>query len=208
MANNPSATKSLVKSLVKTIKDRMESLQGVYDDFPASNQKLKYPSCSVFTQSPRYNSFAPYIVKVFPKITDEEDPDFGKAPVLYCIGRYEFTLQLDFWCESKPQRHEIHEEFVQAFSDLNPTAGINLKIEEYYGEWIHADFGETSFDNDSEISSQRGEWRFKVEVTTNMRCIKRKMENLMETIEHTVETTEGGNIEGGSSGTGYLNETI
>lgn len=194
MANKPSATRSVVKGLMELIKSRMPSIVAAYDDFPANNQNLKYPSFSIFTQQPKYTPSFPYDIKILPKITDPSSPDFGKAPVLYCTGRYEFSLQLDFWCESKFQRHDIMEEFVQAFTDIAPTAGVNLKLTEYYDEWIHSDFGEISFSDDSEISAKRTEWRFKVEITTNVKCIKEKMENLIETIEQTVETTEGGSI--------------
>lgn len=201
MANRPSASRSLVKGLMALIKGRMTSIEQAFDDFPANNQKLKYPSFSIFTQSPTFTPMIPYIVRVGEKVADEEDPDFGKAPVLYCIGGYEFNLQLDFWCESKHQRHDIMEEFVLEFNDVDPTSGVNLKLEEYHGEWIHAFFRDVQFNSDSEISSQRNEWRFKVSVIVSMRALKEKMENLMETIESTVETTEG-EIEEGSSGTG------
>lgn len=196
MADNiPSATRAVVKTLMSTIKGRMPSIVKAYDDFPAANQKLEFPSFSIFTKSPRFNAFAASVVGVLEKITDEEDPNFGKSPVNYFIGEYEFKLQLDFWCESKFQRHDIFEEFVQAMNALAPTAGISIQLTDYYGEWIHAVFSNPTFDNDTEVSSQRAEWRLKADVTVNMRCIKQKMENLMEKIEQTVEPTESGPVE-------------
>lgn len=189
----PSAIAEVTTALKNKIKDRMPSIEQAYEDFPAANQELKFPSFSIFTQTPKFQSFDPYIFKVLPKLVSP-DPNAGKSPVLYAIGRYEFKFQLDFWCESKFQRHQILEEFVQAFTDLNPTVGVNLKLEKYYDVFIHADFGEIAYDNDSEISSQRDEWRFTVDITTNMVCIKEKLESLMEIIENNLETTEGGSF--------------
>jgi len=205
LANNPSATKILVKNLMALIKERMPVIQQAYDDFPAANQQLVFPCFSIFTQDPVFTPGQPYVIAKGAKITTGRDA--GKYPVNYVIGQWNFSLQVDFWCESKAQRHQIHEDFVQAFNDISPSAGVTVDMVDYYGECCHATFGKSSFSEDSEISSQRNEWRFKIDLSTTVRCIKQKMEFLMETIEYTTEATEGG-IQSSSSGTGYTNGTI
>ena len=203
--SNPPATRALIKRLISEIRDRMPSILEAYDDFPSANQKLKFPSFSLFTRDPIFVPRVPYVVGKGDKIEDGDDA--GKFPVKYVIGQYEFNLQLDFWCESKFQRHDILEEFIQAFNSVDPTAGITFSLRDYHDECAHAFVVGTSFMNDSEESSQRGEWRVKVNIRADLRAIKEKLENLMETIEYTTETTEGA-IQDSSSGTSYTNGTI
>lgn len=208
MADNPSSTRAIVKAIKDLILDRMESIEECFDDFPNANQKLKFPSASVFTQSPKFTPRQVYLVRDLGEITANEDPNKGKHKILYCIGSEDFKFNIDFWCESKFQRHDIYEEFKSAFSELEPNAGINVKLTEYYDEYIHLSFSDLSFEKDSEISAQRGEWRLTVDVTTNVRAMKVKLENMIEEIEQTVETSEGEGFEDDSSGTDYLNNTI
>lgn len=184
----PSATRVVIKALQALMKERMPFLQNVYDDFPAHNDKLAYPSASIFTKPIKHNKTEPYLIKVGKLIEDPEDPNFNKAPAQYCIGSYDFNFQIDFWCESKFQRHDIVEAFVRAMNDVSPTSGVNIKLTDYYDQWIHFEFDDPSYANDNEQSSQRGEWRVMVQVLGNVRCITEKLESLMQNIELQTET--------------------
>lgn len=209
MADKKSSIRSVVKSILALLKTNMPSIVEGYDDFPTPTQKLKYPSFSVFTQTPEFiPSALPYVVKNLGKITTPGDPNLGKSKILYCTGHEEFVFQVDFWCSTKPERHYIYEEFKNAINAIAPAAGTNIKLTDYYDEFIHVFFGKISFADDSEIGSQRGEWRLKVDVTVNIRALQEKLENVIETVETTVETTASDEFEDASSGTDYLNNTI
>lgn len=184
---NKSFTRTLSKGLIGYLKSKMPSIVEAYDEFPNPSQKLKFPSFSLFLQKPNFTPETPYTVYVGDVILT--GPDINKAIVRRCVGKYDLTIQLDFWCESKFQRHDIYEEFIQAITQANPSSGLSFKLEDYFNEWTHIDVNNVSFSEDSEISSQRNEWRFIVTISGNARCIRESLEYVMVNVESNVNTT-------------------
>ena len=182
-----SFTRSLTKTLMKHFKDNMPSIEKAYDEFPNQQQKLVMPSFSVTIQTPKLEPRTPSTISIGTKITEGENAN--KALIRRVIGVYDFSLQLDFWCESKVQRHDIYEEFINALNNNQSTAGMILTLEDYYGEKMTIDAVDPSFVDDNEESAQRGEWRFKVNVFGNSRCIQEKLEYIISKVEVDLQTT-------------------
>lgn len=181
MQKNKTSTEAVVDGIGDALKARMPSIEKWYSDFPAPNQKLKFPCFSIFTQAP---SHTPHIPRIFHQEKIGEGPE---SKVFYSVGRLEFNLQIDFWCENKVQRGKLIDEFIEAMTLMNPTAGLTLKLTDYYDQLIHADFSDVNFQRDSEESSQRGEFRFLVSVVVDLEAIIEKTENLIQTIETDLE---------------------
>lgn len=172
MEKNKSSIEAVVYGLGEALSSRMPSIEKWYDDFPTPDQKLKFPCFSIFTQSPRHTAHPPHIVA-----QNEE----GK--VYYSTGKLAFSMQLDFWCENKYQRGQIMDEFIAAMTMVTPTAGLTIKLEDYYNQLVHIIFGDINFQRDSEEGVQRGEYRFLVAVNVDLDVILEKTENYIKTIE-------------------------
>lgn len=180
-----SFTRSLNKGLLAFLRANIPALIEGYEEFPNASQNLKFPSVSVFLQSPDYNPVMPYVISV-------GAPDANKnAIVKRVVGRYEFKMQLDFWCENKFQKHDIYQAFIEAFNkDLvsSGVGGITFTLADYHNEKVHIDIDGVDFSIDGELSAQRNEWRFKIDVSGNARCVKQTLEPLMVTIDRQVTT--------------------
>lgn len=185
MANNISFTKSLTKTLLIFFKNNVEGIVEGYDDFPNASQNLKFPSISIMLDAPQFTPTPPREVYIGPKILT--GPDINKAVVRKVIGKYDYEFQLDFWCASKPQRHQIYESFINALNATDEKSGKVIDLVDYYNEKTQIDIRGMRFDDDEE-SSQRNHWRFRVTLFGNARCIREKLEYLMSNIEVTVTT--------------------
>ena len=109
------------------------------------------------------------------------------APVTKVNGMYDFRIQIDLWCDSKPQRHKMHEEFVDALNkDLNVT-GLRLKLTDYFDEWVQFDLSSFDF-MDNEDGSERDEWRIKYDLLANCRSITIGNQQIITTIENNLAT--------------------
>lgn len=179
-------TKSVVKALTDSLKAKMPSIVKAYEDFPNQSQPLEFPSFSVFTQQPKFNAISPYVLR---KIAIPENTE-GKFEIIKCVGNYDFDIQLDIWCESKYQRAQIYEQYFAAFHSVYPTMGLNAKMNGYFDEYISFVQTNLKFIDDGEMSSQRNEWRIKIDILGSCRAIVRTMEHLMETIENNVSIND------------------
>lgn len=185
MANE--LTREISKELIAHLVANMPSIEKAYDDFPNPEQELEYPCLSVFMRTPDYEPCMPYVIYKGAKIFS--GPDENKVPVRKVVGSYEFALQIDLWCQSKPQRHEIYEEFFRAFHKDHYVAGISLQLDGYYNEWARFDLDGIEF-VDSEQGSQRNEWRVLINVKANCKAITAQNEFIIETIENNLETPD------------------
>lgn len=171
---NESVSKEVVKKLTEFLKVRIPELQDVIEGWPEPNIALKYPALSVFSGSPvLHRHYAP-VRKTIESIDGED----VKVKPVYVVGDYEWRLQLDFWCGSKPERHRIYEAFYKAFNDQfvkdeYEMLGISLRLEEYHNIIARYNLVSFAFD-DSEAGSQRKEWRIKVVVLANCDAILEK----------------------------------
>lgn len=179
------AIRSCIVTLTKELKAKMTSIVKAYDEFPNQSQKLEFPSFSVSVQEPRFEACSPYIIKKNLDVVDAQ----GRKQVVKCVGTYDFNIQLDFWCESKFDRHEIYKEFFSAFHQSSKTMGLNLKMENYFDQYMSFAQTNAKFMDDNEMSSQRNEWRIKVDIVGSCNAILSKMEHLMEVVEQESSVT-------------------
>lgn len=177
--------RSCLLTLIDTVKSKMPSIVKAYDEFPNQAQKLTFPSFSVFTQEPKFEACSPYVLKKNLNVTDAQ----GRKEVIKCVGNYDFSIQLDFWCESKFNRYKIYDEFFKSFHATYPTMGLNVKMINYFDQFISFSQTNLKFMDDSEMSSQRNEWRIKVDIVGSCRAVVSTMEHLMETIEQNSSVT-------------------
>lgn len=175
----------VVKGLIANLKANMPALKQAYDDWPNPNQKLEFPSCSIFSGPMAFTPVMPYVTSKGAKITTGADTD--KYPVRRVMGRWDFKLTIDLWADSKPSRATIENQLITAFN-LNPdVAGIRIQLTDYYNEWVSFIIDRFSYP-DSQEGSQRSEWRSKIEVLGTCRQVHEKNEFLIGTIENTLAT--------------------
>jgi hypothetical protein len=181
LANN-SVSQAIIGALAAHLKANVPALAAVYDDFPGPSQKLKYPCASIFTGQPKFEPLMPYVIA---KGTSA-DAD-NRYLVRRCVGHYIFNLQLDVWCESKFDRHKMHELIFAGFNSDQKVMGLSKQLGDYFNEY--ARFSMTGFNfTDSEEASQRSEWRVKFDIVADCKAILETYEHLIETIENNLET--------------------
>jgi hypothetical protein len=180
---NDHAAKALMEALGTYLKGEIRSLKQVLYDFPAPNVVLQYPSLSIISGNPEFAPESnPYILE-----QGEMNAATKKADVDRVVGTYEFKLQLDFWCRDKVERFKIYDEFFKAFHREVDPMGLNLQLSKYYDVWCRYD--QIGYQNeDSEISSQRAEWRVIINVLAQCKAVLGKSEFIMETIVNTLTT--------------------
>ena len=185
MANE--VTKTIVKALIVHLKARMPSLLEAYDDFPNPSQPLKMPGMSVFLRKPNFNPLSTYVLSKGALIASGADT--GKYPVKRVVGSYDFNMQVDLWCPTKPSRHSMFQEFFAAFNNNAMVSGLSLQVADYHNQWVRFDMDDPEF-VDSQEGSQRNEWRVKIDVLANCKAIVSTNEYLIETIENNLETPD------------------
>lgn len=167
--NTEQVTKAILKELGDHLATGMPILKDVLLDWPDANRDLEYPTLSITTNSPSFLPLMPYEISA-------EDPDVeNKIKTLNVTGQYEWDLQLDFWTGTKPERHSIYAQFVAAFnsqyiSGAREDVALALALQEYHG--IFATYDQTNYSfPDGEDSSQRREWRLKVNILANTKQV-------------------------------------
>jgi hypothetical protein len=180
---NDTVTEAIVRGLGAYLKAQVGFLQ-VWDDFPTAKQQLSMPCASIFTQSPRFTNFSPYVYRKSEAVVSD-----GKHAIDRVYGNWDFNLQVDIWCNSKLERHELFEKFMLKFNQNPDCSGLNLQLTDYFDAYARYDVTGVEF-VDAEQATQRGEWRARVSVSANVRAIKRSLEHLIVTIENTVETPD------------------
>lgn len=184
MATEASVTQALIKALSIHLQATVKGLANVYDDWPAANEVMKYPSVSIFSGTPAFQNGLPYVVY------KSSSPDANnRYTVRKCVGSYEIKLQLDLWLATKFERHRMQELMFRALNPNGDFMGINLQLTDYYGEWAHLHMD--SFQVlASEAEAQRREWRIKFSVIADVKAILESSVYLMQNIENNLETPE------------------
>jgi hypothetical protein len=187
-------TKALIKSLGAHFDSEIASLEQVVEGFPAANVQLKYPSLSIdFKGAPNFTPCTPYIF--VQGATDDSDPEDIFASLQWVIGQFDCELQLDFWCRTKEERHVMFTNVMNVMSGGFPVHGLSLTLADYFDAIARFDLVSVNYE-DSEISSQRKEWRLIVSLTSHCHAIRESVENIIETVETTVEiVAQSTNIE-------------
>lgn len=180
--SSESVTEELIKRIGEHLKDNMPNLSDVLYEFPESNIEIDYPSLSIIQAgdldyTPEMTPY-PYVE------IGSGDITASKADVRYVVGQYNGVLQLDLWCRNKEERDDLYEEFFQAFNSQFPVLGLTLSLTDYHSALCRYDLRGSSKE-DSEISSQRKEWRVRIDVMFNCKAILEKEEFIVEETEVT-----------------------
>jgi hypothetical protein len=175
-----SCVQAVIEALGVHLKAGMPSLEQVLYEFPAANLLLKYPSLSITIGEPQFMATDPYLLS-------SGDIVNNKALVKRIVGQYDFQLQLDLWCRSKPERFKMYEEFFSAFNAEIIPMGLSLQLSKYHGVWCRYDMiGYIPVED--EAASQRGEWRARINLLANTRAVREKSEFIIDTIENNLTT--------------------
>lgn len=161
-----SVSKEVAKRLALHLEDKVQGIRKAYPEWPEANQTLKLPAATVFAATAK---FLPSITRtVFKKGPIKAPAAFD---VKWNVGDYDFSIQVDMWCRYKEQRDDLYEQFFQA---MNPdflseqVMGLSLNLQDYHGIVCRYDIDGYSFE-DEEASSQRKEWRVKIDLLSH--CI-------------------------------------
>ena len=187
--NNESISEIVPKTLGKHLVGSVSSLREYYQEFPSANRKLRMPSISVFVSSAPFRAITPYLKK---EVTPADITN-SKANVLWVVGIYDFTMQVDLWARTKEERDDLTD---QLFNALNPNInpmGVVLPMEEYFGQLCDYVYNghET---NDSEERSQRDEWRMTFNVLATCRAIRTEKAFIIEQTQTSAELEADGEI--------------
>jgi hypothetical protein len=175
-------TEALSKALIAYFKAGIPALNSVIEGFPAPSQKLQYPAMSIFIRDPKLLTGSPYVVKKVDRTTGS-DP---QKTITKIFGIYEVSLQLDIWTSTRPHRHQLAESVLQILNPDPEMVGLNLKLDDYYGEWAHIYAKSYRFIED-EAASQRNEWRILVDVQADLHALFEKVDYVIKTIENNLE---------------------
>lgn len=179
---NDTVTEALVRDLGKYLKTAVPELSAVYDDFPSANQQLDMPCATIYASRPLFTTMMPYVVAKGAK------DDQNRALVTRVFGQWDVTLQLDLWCKTKLERHELFQKLVLALNPNISTSGLSLQLMDYHAQWARFDMGKNEL-VDSEQASQRGEWRVRIDVVANVKACKVSLDYLIVEIENKPEVS-------------------
>lgn len=177
-----SVSREIVKRLAVHLREKMPELQAVLEDWPDPNLALDYPSISIFTQPATHRPYPPYL------LSSEDSEDGNSVISKHVVGDYEWKLQLDMWCSSKPQRNALYEAFYRAFNSqfvdgINEMVGISLSLVDYHNVLARYDLLEYNYDTDNEAATQRKEWRAKMTVISHCKAILVRQDPKIKTLE-------------------------
>lgn len=192
--SRPPNVEAVVRKLADYLQDEITTLKEVVLTFPEPTQTLKFPSVSIIRQGNAELALDPSGVNVLSQgavvTTGTVEEPIKKADVLYRVGTYNHSLQLDLWCMSKSQLEALYETLMDVLNpDLHPM-GLTLTLDEYHDIPCHYVITGYNFSPFGEQSAQRGTWRAIVSVLATCDAVKTKSEFVMETLETTIETPD------------------
>ena len=182
MPNASHAVEAAVGNLAAYLRAQVTGLT-VLDEWPTANQKLAYPTVTLFSGKITTMNRAPELIA-------QTDPDVdNKVTATEVIGEHDFKLQLDLWCSSKPQRNTVIKQITDAINaksldstgDNNP-AGLSLQCANYFNDWIRYDIDGQQYVDD-EAAAQRQERRVRIDLLVNCRAIQERTYYAMVNIE-------------------------
>ena len=154
----------------------------VSEKWPDPKKKLTMPALTLVAPGERgYNHVQPTIFK---QIAVESNPEL--IDVVYTVGEFGYKIQLDLWCEYAEQRSvlidKVHKALNKQFINGDAPCGLSLTLSAYYD--LIARFDQVGYTYlDSEESSQRSEWRVKIDVNVNHSRLELKRESKMLDIQ-------------------------
>lgn len=152
-----------VDAFAKFIEKCLPEVAQVIQDFPTPNQQLKYPTITVtHSEKPGFTNEMPY------EHCLSGDASKAATTVVWITGQWDYSLQLDIWARSVPERDAVFQRLFNALNaQINPM-GLSIKLEDYFG--LYGRFEIDGFSHaDGEQQSQRGEWRTKVSILASVK---------------------------------------
>lgn len=171
-SKNESISEVVPYQLGKYLKDTVQGIKEFYDEFPNASVKLKMPSVSVIASK---TDFSPAMVPYYNEPIDPLAIVANKANVLWVVGQYDMSIQLDIWAGSKEERDDM---FDATFNALNPKIspmGLTLILDEYFGSLCDYLYVRHNFSDSSE-SAEKDEWRATLSVLATCKAIRDRKE--------------------------------
>jgi len=187
---NESISEVVPYQLGKYLKDNVPGVKEFYDEFPNASQSFKMPSVSVIIKN---TDFAPQATPYPAAQIGPGDITNNKANLLYVVGDWDFTIQLDLWAGSKEERDDF---FDATFNALNPKIspmGLTLELSEYFGTLCDYLYVGHSF-SDSEESSQKDEWRATLNVVATCKALRDRKEFIITDTGTAKDVEDAGEI--------------
>lgn len=182
---NLDASEAVIIQLQKFIKENIEEFNAVYDEWPAHNQELDMPCCSIRTSgNPDFTINSPIFIDHIDGISR------------YQVGTYDLNIVIDIWGDSKQMRGELtnllFDLFNKQFMVKSEAIGLSLALEDYHNTIARYDINGYNY-NDSEEATQRNEYRTMVNILASCIRIQEKEESLIDTIVTTHSITDDSN---------------
>jgi len=191
-STNEGISEIIPKRLGEYLLGAVTALKDFNDEFPTANVELRLPSVSIFANSPL--NFVPQAnsvpvtqpVSIVPATLPGENQ---KKPVVrWMVGQYDGTIQLDLWAGDKEERDDLTDAL---FNALNPTIkpmGLTLQMDEYFDVLCDYLYVSHNFE-DTDVSSQTGEWRTKFEILVTCKAVREREEFIIEDSQLDLETS-------------------
>jgi len=185
----PSELSAALKALAKDLAINVPDLNVVHEHWPGPKDVLDMPCASIMVIG------SPVLAKMPPNIISKvQDPDEPlNWLVRYKLGMYDLTLQLDMWCEEKKDRDSMYQLIVDYFDrqvllGTREMPGLNLELSDYFSG-VFASYDNVGYNfPEQEESSQRSEWRVRIEILVNHPRVKEMSQSKMTeiSIEHEI----------------------
>ena len=165
------AIDAAVSQLERYLTEDVSELRRVVREWPNPSYELRMPYCALISTAHRIT-----LSKNYEVLDNRIDRSDVLKRVLYHFGYLEFTIQANIWTDSKEDRHDISEKIIRVLNpDVGVTSGLSLSLDEYYDSICRYDMvgSETMGNEDTAI---RNEWRFRIDLKTNMDLLLNKDE--------------------------------
>ncbi len=180
-----SANITAVRSLIEYLSLLMPSFDkdsNILEEWPEANRDMEYPIMSVISKPEKFTPHPSNVLSTTDIVGGDND---GKLSVIYNTGQYDIGIQIDIWCDNKEKRGELYQEFIDAFNNQFITEdlpmGVSATLVDYYNSIARYDMIGYNYPSDGN-SSQIGEWRVKIDLTSNFRSLKEVVRNKMTNI--------------------------
>jgi hypothetical protein len=173
-----------VKTLATYLKAPIPELE-IITEWPDAKHKMVLPCLSIITVgTPRIVPGMP-ILHSKATVLDEDDEPTINTTTVYIMGHYEAKIQLDLWTDYKAKRNVLYEKLMAAFDkqfvDAGSPQGLSLTLVDYHN--CFARYDQTGYTYmDSGDTSQREEWRVKIDVEVSYPRLAEKVESIMAEI--------------------------
>ncbi len=179
-------TEEVIKTLQIEMKKKVSGLKNIFNEWPAGNRTLKYPSVSIITAGDA--GFFPTMNKsVVLKGPIKTVGTTKTIEVVRETGYFDLRLQIDLWCEHKNQRTEFMHKLQEFFDPEMIPSGLRLNMPDYFNQLVNFTYIGYRYE-DGGAAAQRREWRSILRVLANGRALRKKKEFVMATIELDLET--------------------